>query len=187
MIVSTRGRIAQEDFTYKSRGQAAWQMPLVVLIDQDSASAAEIFAGAIRDHHRGTLVGSPQLRQGLRAGHLPAGVVGGRPAADHGQVLLAQRASLTPASGVEPDVLVHQAARPIDGAWPPTAANHDDAMLNAALEVARNRRVQQQSIAKLRWLRRVCRPLFRASVLADGVNLLDRRSGQFGCVVSVAA
>ncbi len=32
-------------------------MPLVVMIDQDSASAAEIFAGAIRDHHRGTIVG----------------------------------------------------------------------------------------------------------------------------------
>ena len=49
----------------------AWQMPLVVLIDQDSASAAEIFAGAIRDHHRGTLVGVRSFGKGSVQGIFP--------------------------------------------------------------------------------------------------------------------
>ena len=46
-------------------------MPLVVLIDQDSASAAEIFAGAIRDHHRGTLVGARSFGKGSVQGIFP--------------------------------------------------------------------------------------------------------------------
>ena len=45
--------------------------------------------------------------------------------------------------GVEPDVLVHQAARPIDGGCRRRRASRDDAMLNAALEVARNRSQQR--------------------------------------------
>ena len=58
MIVSTRGRNTQEDRTYSAHEQQGkWRLPLVVIIDQDSASAAEIFAGAIRDHRRGTTVG----------------------------------------------------------------------------------------------------------------------------------
>lgn len=55
IIVATRGRSSQEDFTYTAREPGTWHLPLTVLIDQDSASAAEIFAGAIRDHHRGTI------------------------------------------------------------------------------------------------------------------------------------
>ena len=53
VVVSTARPRRQENFTYEAHGQAAWQTPLVVLIDQDGASAAEISAGAIRDHHRG--------------------------------------------------------------------------------------------------------------------------------------
>ena len=71
MIVSTHGRSPQEDFTYTAHGEAAWRMPLVVMIDQDSASAAEIFAGAIRDHHRGTLVGVRSYGKGSVQGIFP--------------------------------------------------------------------------------------------------------------------
>ena len=71
VIVSTRGRSAQEDFTYSAHEQGKWQMPLVVIIDQDSASAAEIFAGAIRDHHRGTIVGVRSFGKGSVQGIFP--------------------------------------------------------------------------------------------------------------------
>ncbi len=71
VIVSTRGRSAQEDFTYSAHEQGKWRMPLVVMIDQDSASAAEIFAGAIRDHHRGTIVGVRSFGKGSVQGIFP--------------------------------------------------------------------------------------------------------------------
>lgn len=56
VIVSTRGR-ASEPESFTAQRQGTWKMPLVLLVDGDSASASEIAAGAIRDHHRGTIVG----------------------------------------------------------------------------------------------------------------------------------
>lgn len=56
-IVSTRGKNGIENQNYKANAGGTWQVPLVVLIDNESASASEIFAGAIRDNHRGQLVG----------------------------------------------------------------------------------------------------------------------------------
>lgn len=63
-IVSTRGRNIREAFTYSAHPDGTWPVPLVVLIDGDSASAAEIFAGAIRDHHRGTIIGTKSYGKG---------------------------------------------------------------------------------------------------------------------------
>ena len=56
-IVSTKGRIADQNWNYSAHRMGTVNMPLVLLIDGDSASASEIVAGAIRDHRRGTLVG----------------------------------------------------------------------------------------------------------------------------------
>lgn len=56
-LVSTKGRIADQNWTYSAHRLNTLDVPLVLLIDGDSASASEIVAGAIRDHRRGTLVG----------------------------------------------------------------------------------------------------------------------------------
>ncbi len=57
VLVSTRGRHGQVKKVMRATAPGTWRMPLVVLIDGDSASASEIVAGAIHDHQRGTLVG----------------------------------------------------------------------------------------------------------------------------------
>ena len=71
-IVSTRGRSPREDFDYPAhRTGTWWNVALVVLIDKDSASASEIFAGAIHDHRRGMIVGQRSYGKGSVQGIFP--------------------------------------------------------------------------------------------------------------------
>ncbi|MBW3541160.1 MAG: S41 family peptidase [Planctomycetes bacterium] len=57
LVVSTRGRSNEQNETFSAHAAGTWRVPLVLLVDEDSASASEIVAGAIRDHRRGTIVG----------------------------------------------------------------------------------------------------------------------------------
>ena len=57
VLVSTRGRSSDQDWTYRAQNKATLDVPLILLTDGDSASASEIVAGAIRDHRRGRIVG----------------------------------------------------------------------------------------------------------------------------------
>jgi len=57
VLVSTRGRSRDQNLSYSAHQLQTWSVPLVLLVDNDSASASEIVAGAIRDHRRGILVG----------------------------------------------------------------------------------------------------------------------------------
>jgi carboxyl-terminal processing protease len=72
-IVSTRGRSEPENFSYRAHRPGTWRVPLVVLIDGDSASASEIFAGAIKDAGRGKIVGVRSYGKGSVQGIFPLG------------------------------------------------------------------------------------------------------------------
>jgi len=63
-IVTTRGRNTRENFDYAAHRTNTWQLPISVLIDRNSASASEIFSGAIRDSGRGTVVGETSYGKG---------------------------------------------------------------------------------------------------------------------------
>jgi carboxyl-terminal processing protease len=75
-IVSTKGRSEQENFSYRAHRPGTWRVPLVVLIDGDSASASEIFAGAIKDSGRGKIIGTRSYGKGSVQGIFPLGKSG---------------------------------------------------------------------------------------------------------------
>ncbi|MFI4877055.1 MAG: S41 family peptidase [Blastopirellula sp. JB062] len=132
-IVSTRGRSAGEDFDYTAHQAGTWRMPLVVLIDENSASASEIFAGAIHDNHRGTVVGQRSYGKGSVQGIFPLGVA-------NAGLRLTTAKFYSPSGqaisnrGVTPDVVVRRVAKPVDGVT--LIESKTDAALDAGLKAA---------------------------------------------------
>jgi len=143
-IVSTRGRNELENQTYRAQTaeDQTWHVPMVVLIDGDSASASEIFAGAIRDHQRGTLVGRRTYGKGSVQGIFSLKTV------DTG-IRLTTAKFYSPHGkpfskvGVDPHVEVRQTAKPTDEAV--FVATADDPDVAAALSVARDNMARRGS------------------------------------------
>lgn len=114
VIVSTKGRNPMEDFTHRAKAANTWRVPLIVLVDENSASASEIFAAAIRDHQRGTIIGCRSYGKGSVQGIFPLNVSGGG-------VRLTTAKFYSPTGkainqiGVAADVELHDAAKPSDG------------------------------------------------------------------------
>ena len=64
-IVSMRGRTPDQNLTYDDRAPQTWPgMPVAVLVDSNTASAAEIVSGALQDHDRAVLLGTTTYGKG---------------------------------------------------------------------------------------------------------------------------
>ncbi len=107
-IVSTRGRHEDQAQRYNAReGDLIAGMPLVVLINGGSASASEIVAGALQDHHRGIIMGTKSFGKGSVQTIIPL--------PGHGAIRLTTARYYTPsgrsiqALGIEPDLKVEPA------------------------------------------------------------------------------
>ncbi len=77
VIVSTKGRTPSDNTTESAKRAKTWNLPLVVLVDENSASASEIFAAAIQENGRGVVVGRNSYGKGTVQTHFPLTTVSG--------------------------------------------------------------------------------------------------------------
>lgn len=74
LIVSTRGRLPQSDLKFSAMpGDLLNGAPMIVLVDNGTASAAEIVTGALKDHHRALVMGRRTFGKGSVQTILPVG------------------------------------------------------------------------------------------------------------------
>ena len=71
VILTQKGRNGFRDNTYESRNNAPDMTPLVILINENTASASEIVAGAMQDHDRALIVGQTSFGKGLVQSIIP--------------------------------------------------------------------------------------------------------------------
>ncbi|SEK42851.1 carboxyl-terminal processing protease [Roseovarius azorensis] len=161
-IVSTRGRNPQDGERFNAtEGDLANGKPIVVLINGGSASASEIVAGALQDHHRAIVVGTKSFGKGSVQTVMPL--------RGNGAMRLTTSRYYTPsgrsiqALGVSPDIVVEQPRRnPVseedeNAASPPSRSEADlrgrlnnDSLSEDEIKQIEQDRARAEAAAKLR-------------------------------------
>ncbi|WP_166826968.1 S41 family peptidase [Thalassoroseus pseudoceratinae] len=142
VIVSTHGRTQQDEMQESATYAQTWKVPLVVLVDGDSASASEIFAAAIQDNKRGLVVGQQSYGKGTVQTHFPLQSVAGNLKLTTAKFYAPSGREMAGA-GVTPDITVQKSSYR-DG----NMASNYDRELEAAMQVASGRDVQELASAK---------------------------------------
>ena len=133
-IVSTKGRLNDDNMHESATYSRTWNTPLVVLIDGDSASASEIFAAAIQDNERGIVVGERSYGKGTVQTHFPLQSINGNLRLTTARYYAPSGRAMS-GNGVTPDVRIADE----DG-----VANGDQ-MLSEAVRIAQSRQLKEMA------------------------------------------
>ncbi|HCS53652.1 S41 family peptidase [Rubinisphaera sp.] len=106
-IVSTRGRNYSDNTKQSANFAKTWKVPMVVLVDENSASASEIFAAAMQDNGRALIVGRTSYGKGSVQTHLPLRTVSGNLKLTTAKFYSPNGREMA-GSGVTPDVVIEK-------------------------------------------------------------------------------
>jgi len=153
-IVRTRGRDRGLDSPCMATPGNTCKVPLIVLIDEESASASEIVAGAIRDHRRGILIGKRSYGKGTIQKIIPIQTGASRNVLSGVKLTIEQFYSpqgwAYSGVGVTPHITIREEekqrtllARPLEGRLPlplprPVTSNPDDPFIQEAVKVSQS-------------------------------------------------
>lgn len=135
-IVSTKGRLSDDNMHEAATFNRTWDVPLVVLVDGDSASASEILAAAIQDNNRGVIVGQKSYGKGTVQTHFPLQSINGNLRLTTARFYAPSGRAMS-GNGVTPDIRINDE----DG-----VANGDRVM-NEAMQIAQSRQLKDMAIA----------------------------------------
>ena len=169
-IVSTRGRNEDDGSRYNAvKSDLINGLPLVVLINQGSASASEIVAGALQDHKRAIIMGTKSFGKGSVQTILPSG--------DNVALKLTTARYYTPSgksiqkTGIDPDILVEQSEiRPLTN-----ENGRKEADLRGAIE---NDQVDSANLDKEKIVETEDYQLSRALDLILALNLIAEKTSK---------
>ncbi|MCW8408406.1 S41 family peptidase [Legionella sp. PATHC035] len=173
-IVSTKGRLPGSDFTALSKGiDVLHNAPMVVLINNGSASAAEIVAGALKDNKRAVILGTTSFGKGSVQTVLPLD--------DKTGIKLTTALYYTPsgtsiqAKGIVPDIVVNEMEIPKTAAKPSDLTGFSEANLNGHL-INKNNEENKAKTAKAQIddLMHNDYQLYAALTVLEGMSLANR-------------
>jgi len=169
IIVSTRGRYPAAIFTARATpGDKLHNVPLIILINGDSASGAEVVAGALKDNHRAILMGMKTFGKGSVQSLIPL--------TKDTAIKLTTALYYTPngtsiqAEGITPDIVIQPAVITMDATSGPTN-QLSEAQLSGHLtvnDIRRDRKIIQDTAQNEDYL------IYQALNILKGVTLLTQ-------------